>query len=57
MKVQPYQTTIRKTYPTMARVAVLVAVSCAVGACQQQQQIRTPGVPMPHQVILGKDKK
>ncbi len=57
MKVQPYQKTIRKTYPTMARVAVLVAVSCAVSACQQQQQIRTPGVPVPHQIILGKDKK
>ena len=57
MKVQQYQKTIRKTYPTMVKVAALVAVSCAVGACQQQQQIRTPGVPMPHQIILGKDKK
>ena len=40
----------------MAKVAALVAVSCAVSACQQQQ-IRTPGVPVPHQIILGKDKK
>ena len=29
----------------MARVAVLVAVSCAVGACQQQQ-VKVPAFPV-----------
>lgn len=57
MKVQPYKEPAKRGYPALAKVAALVAVSCAVSACQQQPQVRPPGVPLPHQVILGKDKK
>ncbi|WP_141675694.1 hypothetical protein [Akkermansia glycaniphila] len=36
MKVQPYNNTAKRAYPALAKVAALVAVSCAMGACQQQ---------------------
>ena len=67
MKVQAYKETAKRSYPALAKVAALVAVSCAVSACQSAANADTtvkpavpggtPGVPMPHQIILGKDKK
>ncbi len=57
MKVQAYKDTAKRSYPALAKVAALVAVSCAVGACQQQ--ITEIGqVPLePKTVLVTKDKK
>lgn len=59
MKVQPYQDRVRRGYPALAKVAALVAVSCAASACQQHQQVMgPPGVPpISDKIVISKDKK
>ena len=58
MKVQAYKETAKRSYPALAKVAALVAVSCAVGACQQQQITEGGQVPLePTTVLVTKDKK
>ena len=58
MKVQPYKDTAKRGYPALVKVAALVAVSCAVGACQQQQVTEIGQVPLePKTIIMVKDKK
>ena len=58
MKVQAYKDTAKRSYPALAKVAALVAVSCAVCACQQQQIPEIGQVPLePTTVLVTKDKK
>lgn len=58
MKVQPYKDTAKRGYPALVKVAALVAVSCAVSACQQQQIPLTGQVPLElKNIIVSKDKK
>ena len=58
MKVQPPKEPAKCSYPALAKVAALVAVSCAVSACQQIQQVAggvAPCEPLP--ILAVKDKK
>lgn len=53
MKVQPYNNTAKRAYPALAKVAALVAVSCAVSACQQHEKFRGEVPFLPENIAVS----
>lgn len=54
MKVQPPKEPAKCGYPALAKVTALVAVSCAVSACQQVAGVAPCDPPT---IIVVKEKK